>query len=318
MTQESLEDFLTKLRFSRRYMLFIGRQCRESSISAVAQEQGLDWKTVKDLEKQYMQEQLDSREPVAPTVIGIDEISIKKGHSYRIIVSDLETSTPIWFGGKDRSEKSMDQFYEYLGPERCKNLKLIVMDMWKAFRNSASKNAPQASILFDRFHIIKHLNESLDTVRKQEYKEHKDKEAGVYIKGQKYTLLSRRKNLDQDGSKSLEQLLEANHKLNIAYLLKESFDQLWTYDQVDDARRFFDKWKQSFKDQGLKSFEKFAEMIERHWDGIVAHCTLGLGIKMGFVEGLNNKIRVFQRRAYGIRDEEYLKLKILTFKLKPL
>lgn len=299
-------------------MLFIGNRCRESSIAAVAQEQNLDWKTVKELEKEYMQEQLDLRGEINPTIIGIDEISIKKGHSYRIIVSDLETGTPIWFGGKDRSTESMNEFYKWLGPEKCAKLKIIVMDMWKAFRNSASENAPQAAIVFDRFHIIKHLNESLDSVRKQEYKEMKDTDASAYIKGQKYTLLSRKKNLDQKGSASLEELLKVNHRLNVAYLLKESFDQLWTYDQIENARKFFDHWTQSLEGQNLKSFEKFAAMIEKHWDGVTAYCTLEQTFKMGFVEGLNNKIRVFQRRAYGIRDEEYLKLKILTFKLKPL
>jgi transposase len=299
-------------------MLFVGRRCRESSIKAVAEEQRLDWKTVKNLEIEYMQEQLDNRPELCPRVIGIDEISVKKGHSYRIVVSDLERGEPIWFGGKDRSEASMDQFYKDLGPEKCKNIELVVMDMWKAFRNSAEKNIPQAAILFDKFHVVKHLNESLDRVRKDEHKRLKETDGEDYIKGNKYTLLSKRKNLKLDGPESLTKILEANERLNVAYLLKESFDQLWDYKNEKDARIFFNNWKGALVGQDLKSYEKFSEMIERHWDGIASHCVLGDGIKLGFVEGLNNKIRVLQRRAYGLRDEKYLRLKILTFKLDPL
>ena len=318
MKQEKLEDFLNRLPYTRRYMLFIGRRCRESSIKAIADEQNVDWKTVKNLEKQYMQEQLDKREEVFPKVIGIDEISIKKGHSYRIVVSDLEKGIPIWFGGKDRSETSMDQFYEWLGEEKSKSIKLIVMDMWKAFRNSAQKNAPQAAISFDRFHIIQHLNDALDKVRKEEHKRLKETDGEDYIKGNKYTLLSRSKNLTLTGSESLAKMLKANERLSKAYILKESFDQLWDCKNEKDAKIFFDKWKESLENQSLTAYEKFACMIENHWDGIKTHCILDKEIKLGFVEGLNNKIRVLQRRAYGLRDEEYLRLKVLTFKLNPL
>src|SRR5436190_1298382 len=105
-----------------------------------------------------------------PKVLGIDELSIGRGHNYRIIVSDLVRGRPIWFGGTDRSEKSMDLFFQWLGPRKCKGIRLAVMDMWKPFRNSTLKagNAPQVVILYDKFHILKRLNEALDKVRKSE------------------------------------------------------------------------------------------------------------------------------------------------------
>lgn len=105
---------------------------------------------------------------------------------------------------------------------------------------------------------------------------------------------------------ALKKLLKANKRLNTAYLLKESFGQLWSY-----ARKFFDNWKQALKWQRLKPYERFAEMIERHWEGIAAYSSPDNKLSLGFVEGLNNKIRVIQRKAYGLRDEEYLRLKIL-------
>ena len=264
-----------------------------------------------------MEEQLRQAGPPNPRVIGVDEISVRKGHDYRIIVSDLETRRAIWFGGQDRSEASMDEFYAFLGDKKSKDIDLAVMDMWKAFRKSAKRNAPQAAILFDKFHILRHLGEALDKVRKQEYA----RLTGVerrFIKGQKYALLSHKENLKSEARKGLRDLLAANKRLNTAYILKESFDQLWDYNREGWARRFFENWKEQLKWQRLKPFEKFAKMIDAHWDGIASYCESENKVALGFVEGLNNKIRVFQRRAYGLRDEEYLKLKVLTCMLPPL
>ena len=252
-----------------------------------------------------------------PKAIGIDEISIRKGHTYRIVVSDLIRGRPIWFGGIDRSEASLAQFYEGLGKKKTAGIRLAVMDMWKPFRNATQANAPQAAILFDKFHIMRHLGEALDKVRKAEYRRLSGKSRS-FIKGQKYTLLSHRENLTLEGRRSLKTLLAANKRLNTAYLLKESFSQLWDYEREGWARRFFENWRASLKWQRLETFEKFAEMIDRHWDGIAAYCKPENKVSLGFVEGLNNKIRVIQRRAYGLRDEEYLRLKVLTCMLPAL
>jgi transposase len=287
------------------------------TIVDVAKELKLDWHTVKELEKQYMREQLRRNPVAAPRAIGVDEIAIKKGHIYRIVVSDLERGRPIWFGGEDRTEVSMDQFYTWLGPKKTKKIDLAIMDMWKPFGKSLRNNAPQAAIVYDKFHVMRHLGEALDKVRKQEYARLAGKDR-AYIKGQKYTLLSNRENLTLEGRKALKKLLGANKRLNTAYLLKETFGQLWSYQTEGWARRFFDNWKESLKWQRLKPYVKFAAMIERHWDGIAAYSRAENKVSLGFVEGLNNKIRVIQRRAYGLRDEEYLRLKILTCMLKPI
>ncbi len=303
--------------YTKRLAFHVGRRCRSSSIKDIAKELHLNWKTVNGLEKQYMQEQLRRSGKPRPKVIGIDEIAVRKGHEYRIVVSDLEKRRPIWFGGKDRSEESMDEFYQYIGEKACKNIRLAVMDMWKAFEKSAKKNISQAAILYDKFHVMRHLSNALDEVRKKEYGRLTG-EGRKYIKGQKFILLSNRENLNFDGKTSLKKLLKANKRLNTAYLLKESFGQLWNYQTEGWARRFFDNWKNSLKWQRLKSYEKFTKLIEKHWDGIAAYSKPENKVSLGFVEGLNNKIRVFQRRAYGLRDEEYLKLKVLTCMLKEI
>lgn len=303
--------------YTKRFAWFVGRRCQQSSIKDVARELNLDWDTVKELDMQYMRAQLKRVGMPGPKVIGIDEISVRRGHDYRIVVSDLTRERPIWFGGVDRSEASMDLFFEALGEKKSEALRLAVMDMWKPFRNSTQKKAPQAAILFDKFHIMRHLGEALDTIRKSEYARLEGKERH-YIKGQKYTLLSNRENLTLEGRKALKALLAANKRLHTAYLLKESFGQLWSYKREAYARRFFDNWRAALKWQRLKPYEEFSEMLERHWDGIAAFCKPENKVSLGFVEGLNNKIRVIQRRAYGIRDEEYLRLKILTCMLSAL
>jgi transposase len=303
--------------YTRRFAFYVGRRCRDSTIKDVAKELRLDWHAVKNLGMQYMREQLRRLGLPAPMVIGVDEISITKGHNYRIVVSDLLRQRPIWFGGSDRSEASMDEFFAWIGPKKAKRIRLAVMDMWKPFRNSTHRNAPSAAILFDKFHILGHLSEALDKVRKSEYARLTGKDRR-YIKGQKYTLLSRRENLTLGGRKALKLLLQANKRLNKAYLLRESFDQLWTYEREGWARRFFENWRAALKWQRLKPYEKFARMIDSHWDGIAAYCKPENKVPLGFVEGLNNKIRVIQRRAYGLCDLEYLRLKILTCMLPPL
>jgi transposase len=141
--------------------------------------------------------------------------------------------------------------------------------MWKPFRNSTAQHAPQAAILFDKFHIIRHLGEALDKVRKLEY---------ARLGGQDRTFIK----------------------------------GLWDYSSEAWARKFFENWRAQLKWQRLKPYEQFAALIERQWAGIAAYCKPENKVALGFVEGLNNKIRVIQRRAYGLHDEQYLKLKVLT------
>jgi transposase len=311
--RERLDWLADNPRYTQRFAVRVGRYCRLATIKDVAEDVHLDWHAVKQLDKQYMQEQLDRAGHPGPEVIGIDELSIGPGHTYRIVVSDLLRRRPIWFGGHDRSEASMDAFYAWLGPKKSRRIRLAVMDMWKAFRTSTLKpgHAPQAQIIFDKFHVLRHLNTARDTVRKQEYARLSGG-ARRFIKGQKYNLLSRWENLNQKGRASLKLLLHANKRLHTAYLLKESFGQLWDYQTPGWAQRFFDGWRDALKWQRLRPYETFAALVEDHWDGIVSYCHAHNKVALGFVEGLNNKIRTIQRRAYGIRDEDYLRLKILT------
>jgi transposase len=317
--RERLDWLADNPRYTKRFAFAVGRRCRTATVKDVAEEMSLAWRTVKDLDKQYMAEQLRQASEPSPQVIGIDEIAVGPRHTYRIVVSDLERKRPIWFGGKDRSEESMDEFFQWLGPEKSGQIRLAVMDMWKAFRNSTLKigHAPNARIIYDKFHVMRHLGEAIDEVRKQEYA----RLAGSgrrFIKGQKYTLLSRWENLTEQGREALELLFRANRRLYRAYLLKEQFGELWSCRGAADAREFFFRWSESLLWKRHEPFRDFERMVENHWDGIVSYCEPGNQVALGFVEGLNNKIRSLQKKAYGYHDEEYFRLKILTCMLPKL
>jgi transposase len=154
------------------------------SNKAVAQLLHLHEHTVKDLDTQYMQAWLAKTPQPAPHVIGVDERSIKRGHTYRIVVSDLERGRPILVGGQGRTEADLDRFFLDLGPKKTAHIRLAVMDMWKAFRNSVQTLVPQAQILFDKFHILRHLVDAMDQVRRAEYKRVAAKDR-AFIKGQR-------------------------------------------------------------------------------------------------------------------------------------
>jgi hypothetical protein len=226
-------------------------------------------------------------------VIGVDEIAIGAGHSYRIVVSDLLLGRPVWFGGTDRSEARLDLFYAWLGPEKSAPIRLAVMDMGKALRNAPRKqgNAPQALIVFDKFHVLRHLQTALAEVRESE----SARLTGAgrrYIKGQKYALLSRWHNLSVHGKTALKQLPKVNKRLHTAYLLKESCGQLRDYETPGWALRFFERWCESLKWQRLKPYQKFAAMVANHWEGIAAYCQT------------NNKDGLDRTVAAALADEE--------------
>lgn len=312
MKQEKFPWLAANPFYTQRFAFYVGRRCREATLQAVARELRLNWKTVKALEMEYMREQLRRTGTPAPAVIGIDEIAIRKGHTYRIVVSDLVRRRPIWFGGQDRSEASLDQFYAWLGPRKCRKIRLAVMDMWKAFRTSTLKVGHAAGR-----HSLRQVScaASFERGPRQDPQERIPPALGprsslhqrpeVHLAGPLGKPLPRR----QKGiATSLPGQPPAEQGVSAQRIVRSTVGLL----EPGWARRFFDQWQAALRWQGLKPYEKFARLVESHWEGIALYCQPENKIALGFVEGLNNKIRVFQRRAYGIRDEEYLRLKVLT------
>jgi transposase len=147
--RERLDFLADNPHYTKRFAYYVGRRCRAATIKDVAADLKLDWHTVKTLDQQYMEAQLARAGTPSPQVIGIDEIAIRKGHTYRIVVSDLLRGRPIWFGGKDRSDASMSEFYVRLGAKKSGRIRLAVMDVWRPFRLATAAHAPNAAILFE-------------------------------------------------------------------------------------------------------------------------------------------------------------------------
>lgn len=228
-----------------------------------------------------------------------------------MVVSALIRQRPIWFGGSGCQQTDLEQFFAAYGARRGKGIQVAVRDRWKPFRQATRDHAPNAEIVFDKVHIRRHLNDALDAVRRSEYARVQG-DTRRFITGSRYTLLSHRDNLMLEGRQAIKALLATNKRLTTAYRLKESFGQLWDSEREGGARRFFENGKSRLRGQRREPFEKFAAMLERHWEGIVSYCKPENTVSLGCVEGWNNTIRVIQRTAYGFRDEDYLAMKIIT------
>ena len=251
--------------YTKRFAYYVGRRCRGSAIKEIAEELLLDWDTVKELDKQYMQAQLARAGTPGPKVIGIDEISIRKGHTYRTWSATCCVSARSGLAAKTAARKAWTRFTVFSEKEG-KSVRLAVMDMWKPFRNSTTKNAPQAAILFDKFHIIRHLGEALDKVRKSEYARLEGKKRRP-SRARKRCCLTRRTSgqRSQESAAAVGGQQASQHRL----LAEGIFGQLWEYNS--EAGHGSSRWHAQLKWQRLKPYEAFAKMIERHWDGLAAY-----------------------------------------------
>ena len=206
MKQETL-DWLADHPFdTKRCSFCVGHRCQTMTVQDVVPETHRAWGTIRDLEREYMREPLRRAGPPAPTVVGIDAISIRKGHTYRIVVSDLERRRSIWFEGNDRSDEKRDECSQWRGSSKSKKSRLAVRDMWTAFRHAPlqPEHAPQAARLFDKFHVIRYLGEALDTVRTTDDSRLTGKDRRG-IKGQKYTRRSHRETLTPEAPETAAQ-----------------------------------------------------------------------------------------------------------------
>lgn len=265
---------------------------------------------VKQIDKASLEKAQAERPLDGITVLGIDEIAAGPGQSYLHLVSAMDgpRGAELLYIGEGRKEKDLKKFWKWFGPERTTRITHAVMDMWKGFIKSFRAHCPGIVLIFDKFHILSHLSDALNKVRKQEFVKAKGRFRGL-LTGKKFILLSRQAHVRGKARQALNDLLAFSKKLAKAHLLKESFSHLWSYRSKTWARKFFTAWVKDLRWLRLKSYEKFARMVEKHFDGIIA-CH-DKQIKLGYVEATNLHARNIIRRAYGFRDKEYMKLKII-------
>lgn len=284
--------------------------CKVMTNKAVGILQGLDEGSVKNIDKTKLQEAQENRSLDGISALGVDEIAIGKGHHYWHMVSAMNgpRGPELIYIGEGRKEESLQGFWKWFGPQRTKWIKIGVMDMWRGFINSFKAHCPGIVILYDKFHVIRHLLNALNSVRNQELRRVNKRLKGM-LTGKKFILLARLAHVRGKARESLNELLCASPRLCRAHLLKESFNHLWSYSSKTWALKFWQAWKDSLKWTRLKPYRHFAKMIDKHLDGIFAYCDHKL--PLGFIEATNLKAKNIIRRAYGYRDKEYMKLKII-------
>jgi len=274
---------------------------RELSWQGTARQYGLNWKSVATIVKRAVHYGLKHRARPPVHVIGIDEVSRRKGQVYLTVVYDLERRVLLWVGD-DRTEEAVRPFFtEEMGKRRCQTLRVVCMDMWAAYAKLVRDHAVNAQILFDRFHIVKHLNEAVDAARRELWRQLTSKQR-VTFKGTRWLLLKNPWNLNNGQKERLSTLVRWNSPLVRAWYLKESFQLFWGYQQPSRAKQHLLKWMNSAMRSKLEPFKKFVGMLRSHLDGVLAWTKTRLS--NGAVEGMNNKIKSISHRSFGFRSAE--------------
>lgn len=268
---------------------------------------------VRGIDKAYLQRKFAKPKLRQLKNLAIDEISVRKGFVFLTIVMDL-VSGAVVFVGKGKGEKSLRPFWKRLRGSRAK-IKAVATDMSSAYYKAVRENLPQAAHVFDRFHIVKLMNEKLTTLRRELHRDAEDGPEKVALKKTRWLLLKNPHHLDPDRNEQqrLEQALTLNRPLAIAYYLKEDLRQLWEQTNKREAGKFLTDWCARAHASGIKVLAAMATTLNTHRNGILAW--YDHPISTGPLEGTNNKIKTLKRQAYGFRDPEYFHLKIYALHL---
>ena len=276
------------------------------SVQAVADHLNLDPKTVKACDQAVLEREFGRTDYRGLQHLAIDEIAVHKGHHYMTVALDHDTGRVIWMG-EGRQIETLDAFFSAMPAEVREALEAVAIDMWEPYIQSVRKWCPQADIVFDLFHVVKAFNKVIDDIRNEEFRR-ADGENRQALKGSKYLLLKNRRHLDRPQRVRLKEILARNSRLNTVYLLKDFLKHLWTYRRPGDVQRELTAWCRLARQDGHPSLARFAGMLERHRYGIVNHAKHA--VHTGRLEGVNNKIKVIKRIAYGFHDLHYFALKI--------
>jgi transposase len=287
----------------------VARLCRVLPIKHVAAYFGLHWSTVKAIDKAYLAETLGPVDLSRVEVIAMDEFAVQKGHRYATVIIEPERKRVLWVG-RGRGREDIRPFFEQLGEDGRQRLKAAAMDMNPAYEEEVRHQCPQAEIVYDLFHVVaKYGREVIDRVRVDEANRLKhDRPARKVVKGARWLLLRNRKNVKPKDRVKLTELLHANRRLMTVYVLKDDLKHLWHYSYPGAAQRFWKQWYDRAIRSRLEPLKKFARNLRDRIGGVLAHCHWPLHTSL--LEGINNKIKVIKRMAYGFRDDDYFFLKI--------
>lgn len=307
--QEHIPFARAKCQYTKRLAVYIQSLCQYMTIKAVADHLGMSWNTVKEINKEYLRRKYGKPGLDGLKYIGIDEFAVKKGHVYMTIVADLESGQVVYVGdgkGKD----ALDGFWKRLSRSKC-DIKAVSTDLSGAFISAVREHLPDATLVFDHFHVVKLANDALDKVRIDTYKELDSKEKSSAIKGLRWILLGNGERLKSESAADrLDQALKVNANLATSYYLKEELRRVWNQNGKEQAEVILFNWIKEARGSGIRHMTRLADTIEQHMDGLLAY--YDYKISSGKVEGINNKIKTIKRQAFGFRDSDYFKLRILS------
>jgi transposase len=284
--------------------------CRHMTILDVARHLGVSWDVIKKIQKRYLKRHYLRPKLKALKQIAIDEIAIGRGHQYLTIVLDLKSGAVV-FVGEGKGSEALLPFWKRLKCSKA-NIEAVAMDMSPAYISAVTENLPKVRIVFDHFHVIKMFNDKLDELRRKLYRDADTALGKRVLKGTRWLLLKSPKKLDENRGERerLDEALELNQPLAIAYYLKEDLRQLWSQKGKSDAESFLDNWISLAEASEVPVLMKFAKTLSEHREGLLAY--YDFPISSGPLEGTNNKIKTMKRQAYGFRDREFFKLKIMA------
>lgn len=293
-------------RLTKRLARYIADLCRFMTVRDVADHLGLDWKTVKDIDKQALEAQFGETDYLGLKILALDEIALRRGHRYLTVVLDYETGRVVWTG-EGRSAETLDRFFQGMTDEMRWQIVAVAMDMWRPYINSVRRYCLNAKIVYDLFHVVKDFNRVIDQIRNEEYRTAKADGKAV-IKGTKYLLLKNHEHLRVEERVRVKQIIALNERLALTYILKDDLKKIWSYRYRRWAERALEEWCQLAQESGVTQLIAFAEKLQRHKEGILNHCEYP--IHTSKLEGINNTIKVIKRKAYGFHDTRYFTLKI--------
>ena len=283
---------------------------RHMTIQDTAHHLGVSWDVVKDIQKRYLQKRFSRPKLKKLKDIAIDEISIGKRHRYLTVVLDLKTGAVV-FVGDGKGADALDPFWKQVKRAKSK-IDAVAIDMSPAYISAIIKNLPNAKIVFDHFHVIKMFNEKLSELRRQLYHEVNDILQKKVMKGTRWLLLKNPENLDpdRDEHRRLREALELNQPLATAYYMKEDLRQFWKQTNKMTATAFLESWIRRASGSDVRILKQLANTLASHKSGLLNY--YDYTISTGPLEGTNNKIKTMQRQAYGFRDMDFFKLKIMA------
>ena len=303
-------EFVDKgCRFTRRFCRMISGLCRHMSIQAVSRHLGVRWETVKNIDKAYLAETLPALAPTQLTglkYLGVDEVARAKGHDYMTVVYDRVEGHLIGVE-MGRTADVFSGFLKQLPPETAAKIEAVTMDMGPSYQKSVRDCLPNADIVFDRFHVMKNDSKALSNQRRIEFRK-ANKAGKELLTGTHYLVLKNADKLDESQTQKLQRLLDENVNLNTLYILKEQLQALWESQTIELMQERLEAWCQMADQSTMLYLKKFAKSLRRHRVGICNYAKYKL--TSARIEAGNISIGMIRKRARGIRDTEYFKLKI--------